>query len=383
MLAGREDVRALGERPARRHREAQGRSGRRVPDRARTSSARRSRLPRPDGRPVPNPDAVRRCRRAEESQVDATWRNYLANPKGTAVKFTRGSADAPGTASSHARAASTSGASRATDDTRDRRGDQYRRAVRGGPELEQLTVERRRALGSDLSTLGIPTRTPSLSGRGSSADAGRGRRDLGEVRDLARAGAPRRAGCWRPSARTSSARSASPACTPGSRQILREWADQEEGQLSPDVQQFRTKMLASITDSLVPPAPRSRDRGRCVAIAYPGEQNIARRGAARRDAGDPPVASRVPPAGRPRRSSPARPATRSSSASRSSARGHGRARRRGRASTPGSRAPSGRIRPTGSRGASAKATGTRSTSSTTTPEPSCSSACWRRRGTAS
>ena len=63
-----------------------------------------------------------------------------------------------------------------------------------------------------------------------------------------------------------------PGVYSGITEILREWAEQEEGSLSPDVRQFRTKMLTSITDSLVPPAT-DREIEAIVAIAYPGEQN--------------------------------------------------------------------------------------------------------------
>ena len=63
------------------------------------------------GDPQIDPGAVRQVRLAEESQVDATWRAYLANPKGTAVKF-RPPAGRFGPASTRPSAASTSGASR-------------------------------------------------------------------------------------------------------------------------------------------------------------------------------------------------------------------------------------------------------------------------------
>ena len=63
-----------------------------------------------------------------------------------------------------------------------------------------------------------------------------------------------------------------PGVYAGISEILREWAEQEDGALSPDVRQFRTKMLTSITDSVVPPAT-DREIEAIVAIAYPGEQN--------------------------------------------------------------------------------------------------------------
>ncbi len=57
----------------------------------------------------------------------------------------------------------------------------------------------------------------------------------------------------------------------GITQILQRWADEQAGRPDPEVRQFRTKMLASISDSLVPPA-LDRNIEAMVTVAYPGEQ---------------------------------------------------------------------------------------------------------------
>jgi hypothetical protein len=55
--------------------------------------------------------------------------------------------------------------------------------------------------------------------------------------------------------------------------LLRDWAEQDEAQLSTEVRQFRTKIVTAITDSVVPPT-LDRSVEPMVTVAYPGEQNV-------------------------------------------------------------------------------------------------------------
>ncbi len=219
------------------------------------------------GEPQIDPGAVRLVRQAEESQVDATWRAYLANPKGIAVKFKAASGTLRARLDATLRGLDEWGKS-ATNDTLIDEAASIVERFAAGVNVEQLTENVVRALGVDLSlsdpTLNSIARALVLRHQDDVLEQWE-KSDLAEPTRLAerlieaiREDVERVFG--------------QPGVYAGISEILREWSEQEEGELSPDVRQFRTKMLTSITDSVVPPAT-DREIEAIVAIAYPGEQN--------------------------------------------------------------------------------------------------------------
>jgi hypothetical protein len=215
---------------------------------------------------VPDPDGIAAFKRAEESQVDTTWRNYLQNPKGPSVKFLT----AAGVLRSRLDAVGHSLEQWGQQTNRGIQGDIHSAYAErfGDPDfkklLEKVVDQLGRHLGIAEPTLVSVTQQvlrrrqdeilESWKAQDSAEPALLPVRLLDAVKEDVKLAFDE------------------PQVYAGIDQILREWADNIDGQFSPDVQQFRTKMLAAITDSLVPPA-LDRDIEPMVTIAYPGEQN--------------------------------------------------------------------------------------------------------------
>lgn len=216
---------------------------------------------------VPDSQGLLQVKRAEESQVDATWRNYLRNPQGTAVKFTTAAGVLRGKVDNVLRALE-QWTQHSTSDTRRDRQDDVRDRYAYGPDFEVLYGKAVVELGAQL---GIADPTAIRIGR-----------------HIVRRRQEEIITSWTeqdsvdPAMLTVRLKDAirldvKQAFTQahvyaGIEQILRDWALVDDGQISPDVQEFKTKMLASITDSLVPPA-LDREIEPMVTVAYPGEQN--------------------------------------------------------------------------------------------------------------
>jgi hypothetical protein len=218
-------------------------------------------------RPVLDPDALRTISRAEESQLDATWRNYLKNPKGTPVRFTAAAGALMRRVEESRKALETWSNTADREDRRDRQADVRDRFMLGpDPRLtfDRVVIE----LGHQF---GLANPTAVTVGREILRRKQADVVDKWKTRD---GGEPKALPIRLLEAVREYVESAfeQPTVYTGIRQVLQDWADSDEGQLSEEVQQFRTAMLTSITDSLVPPA-LDRSIEPMVTIAYPGEQN--------------------------------------------------------------------------------------------------------------
>lgn len=216
---------------------------------------------------LPDDEGLRQVRRAEESQVDTTWRNYLQNPKGVSVKFRSAAGVLRNRLDLTLRSLEAWGETANREDVRDRQSDIRDRFALGG-EFQQVydrvIVELGRHFGlanPSAVTVGqeiLRRNQAEVVELWKTRDSGdpdllpiRLREAIGQLVEFA---------------------FEQPQVYAGIKQVLQDWAEHEDGQLSADVQKFRTAMLASITDSLVPPA-LDRDIEPMVTIAYPGEQN--------------------------------------------------------------------------------------------------------------
>lgn len=216
---------------------------------------------------VPNDDALRRVKHAEESQVDAAWRLFLKNERGGAVRF-RDSADRLQETVVGAIASLEEWIIlNSTDAIRDRQADVVRR-YSSAIDFEQLVANTVKALGERLE-IADPTEMQVAHAilkarQGAVLDQWQARdnatvallpvRLVESIREEV-AHAFRR-----------------PNVYSGIERILRDWAEQEETQLSAPVQQFRTRFSTVITDSVIP-GTIDREVELLVSVAYPGEQN--------------------------------------------------------------------------------------------------------------
>lgn len=216
---------------------------------------------------TPNDAALTAVRDAEASNVDAAWRTYLQNPKGTAVKFKSAAERLRARLDATLRALD-DWSQTASNDTLIDEANSIVERFAAGVDIEQLTENVVRAIGTELS-IADPTQNSVAR-----AIVNRHQEDVLETWEKADLAEPARLpdrliDAFRQEVERAFSR---PEVYAGITQILRAWAEQDEGQLSADIRQFRTKMLASITDSVVPPA-LDREIEAIVAIAYPGEQN--------------------------------------------------------------------------------------------------------------
>ena len=219
------------------------------------------------GEPTLDPAAVDRIKKAEESQVDAAWRAYLTNPKGTAVKFKAASLHLRTRLDATARNLD-DWASAANSDTLIDEASNIVERFAVGVNVEQLLENVVRAIAMDMA---LSDATPNSIAK---AVVLRHQETVLETWEKADLAEPSRLADRLVEAIREDVDRAfgQPGVYAGISEILRMWAEEEEGSLTADVRQFRTKMLASITDSVVPPA-NDREIEGVVAIAYPGEQN--------------------------------------------------------------------------------------------------------------
>jgi hypothetical protein len=216
---------------------------------------------------APNGEAHRRIKMAEESQVDAAWRQYLKNERGGAVRF-KDAADRLGETVGRSIASLTQWLEiNNADSIRDREADVIRR-YSSAIEFEQLVANTVKALGQRFE-LADPTevqvaRSILRTRQGQVLDQWQGRDLAGPallpVR-LVEAIREEVGHAFR-----------QPDVYSGIERILRDWAENDETQLPPAVQQFRTRFATLITDSVIP-GTVDRDVELRVSVAYPGEQN--------------------------------------------------------------------------------------------------------------
>ena len=216
---------------------------------------------------VPNQDALKAVSRAEESQIDTTWRNYLRNPKGTSVRFTSAASALRHRVEESRKALDKWGESMGREDRRDRQAN-VRDRFTIGPDPKLMFDRVVAELGREF---GIATPTAVTVGQ---EILRRKQAEVVENWKVRDGGEPAALPIRLLDAVREYVQSAfeSPSVYSGIGQVLRDWADHAEGQLPSEVQQFRTAVLASITDSLVPPA-LDREIEPMLTIAYPGEQN--------------------------------------------------------------------------------------------------------------
>jgi hypothetical protein len=217
--------------------------------------------------PVPDDDGIKLLRRAEESHVDTTWRNYLQNPKGPSVKFRNSAGALRSRLDSAIQSLDSWGESNGQDDRRDRHSE-VRDRFAMSRDFQQLYDKVVAELGRHF---GLANPSEVAVGK---EILRRNQADVVEIWKTRDAGEPKMLPVRLLEAVGQLVEFAfdQPQVYAGIKQILQDWAEHEDGQLSADVQQFRTAMLASITDSLVPQA-LDPDIEPMVTIAYPGEQN--------------------------------------------------------------------------------------------------------------
>src|SRR5262249_25160092 len=176
------------------------------------------------GEPQLDQGAVRQVRQAEESQVDATWRAYLGNPKGIAVKFRAASGTLRARLDATLRALDDWGKG-ATNETLIDEAASIVERFAAGVNVEQLTENVVRALGVDLS-LADPT-TNSIA----RAVVLRHQDEVLELWEKADLAEPSRLAERLVEAIREDVERVfgQPGVYAGITEILREWAEQEEG----------------------------------------------------------------------------------------------------------------------------------------------------------
>ena len=209
---------------------------------------------------------IEQVKAAEAYQVDQTWRTYLKNPRGSVVRFRSLSKDLEDRLGR---------IERVLDDWQETSKEANLTAREASLRdryayTQTLGVLRSSALRAAAASLGI-TDTSAVAVVKTIL--------MGSQQDLVEA--------WRKSDNLDPQMLPSRLLEPirvllnkvfdepdvyvGITQILQRWADEQAGKSDPEVRQFRTKMLASISDSLIPPT-LDRDIEAMVTVAYPGEQ---------------------------------------------------------------------------------------------------------------
>ena len=214
----------------------------------------------------PNPATQAIVRQAEASQIDSTWRDYLGNPRGPIVRF-RGQAK----------------------DLADRLGrvervldDWQEMAKETNIAAREASIRERYAYTQNFGALRSGTLRAAAKSLGITDTSA-----VAVVRAILEASQADVVETWKKSDNLDAQMLPSRLLEPirnllarvfdepdvyvGITQILQRWADEPAGKPDPEVRQFRTKMLASISDSLVPPT-LDREIEPMVTVSYPGEQ---------------------------------------------------------------------------------------------------------------
>lgn len=238
-----------------------------APESSKLMSGGRRGFLRRAAQPRMNPGAVAAARANESFRVDDTWRTYLANSRGNPVKF-RGAAG----------------------DLRDRVA-RMERSLTEWQEIAKPTtrdarlhsVRERYAFAQDYGTMRSAALRQTAANLGTSDSSA-----ISIVRTILSRFQQDLVEAWRkddnldpttlPHRLVDKIREElsrafdDPEVYVGLPQILQRWAEEDGARPDLEVRQFRTKMLSSITDSLVPPS-LDRDIEPMVTIAYPGEQH--------------------------------------------------------------------------------------------------------------
>lgn len=237
-----------------------------LPDERQLISRTGGRLPWRQANLRMNPNGVRQVKEAEASQIDATWRAYLLNQRGPSVKFRTTARDFFERLNRVERVLL----------------DWQETAKEANIVAREASIRERYAYAQNYAVLKTGALRQAAATLGIADTSA-----VAVVKTIIRNTQSDIVEVWRksdnldphmlPSRLLEVIRNVlarvfeDPDVYVGITQILQRWAAEQAGRPDPEVRQFRTKMLASISDSLVPPT-LDRDIEAMVTIAYPGDQ---------------------------------------------------------------------------------------------------------------